>query len=237
MQNLDYRHSPLIRLNAISKSYAVGGHPTAVLDKVSLDIKAGEFVSIVGASGSGKTTLIHIIGGLLSPSSGTMVVSGERFDKKSDRKRSQYRNNQIGFVFQNYNILPEYTVLENVTLPLLLAGQPPSQRRTRALECLRLVGMQSHASNYANQLSGGQKQRVSIARALAHDPAILIADEPTGNLDSKNGQLVMKLLIDLNKKAGVTLLLVTHNQALAALASRMFTISDGVVTEATNANR
>ncbi|HEX4662558.1 MAG TPA: ABC transporter ATP-binding protein [Candidatus Saccharimonadales bacterium] len=232
MPQLDHTSSPLIRFETISKSYTSGGVSTTVLDRVSFDIQPGEFISIVGSSGSGKTTLVHIIGGLLSPTSGKMFVDGQRFDKTSDKKRSQYRNQQVGFVFQNYNVLPEYTVLENVTLPLMLAGEPVATRTERARECLRLVGMLPHAHKYATQLSGGQKQRVSIARALAHKPSIIIADEPTGNLDTHNGQLIMKVLIDLNKRAGVTLVLVTHNQALATLADRIFHIADGVVTEA-----
>lgn len=228
---------PLIRLDSVTKSYSSTLAIDKVLTNVSLEIFKGEKVAIVGPSGSGKTTLIHIIGGLLSPTSGTITIDGAGFTKKSDKFRSRYRNQHIGFVFQNYNLLSEYTVLENVCLPLTLAGWSPSKRLARARRCLQLVGMQSYEKSYANQLSGGQKQRVSIARALVHQPDILIADEPTGNLDSKNGQKIADLLQALNQRLGITLLLVTHNQQLAAGMDRILLMQDGKLQEKPYASR
>lgn len=237
MSDTNQTISPLIHLDSVTKSYSLVLSAEKVLINISLDIVKGEKIAIVGPSGSGKTTLVHIIGGLLSPTNGTIMIDGQDFTKKSDKFRSRYRNRHIGFVFQNYNLLSEYTVLENVCLPLTLAGWPPAKRLARSRHCLQLVGMQSHEKAYTNQLSGGQKQRVSIARALVHQPDVLIADEPTGNLDSKNGQKITDLLHALNQRLGITLLLVTHNQQLAGDMDRILTVKDGKIQEASGASR
>ncbi|MDB5178638.1 MAG: ABC-type antimicrobial peptide transport system, ATPase component [Patescibacteria group bacterium] len=220
----------LIELKSVSKDYTIGDETLHALANVSLSIKPGEFIAITGPSGSGKSTLANIIGGLDKPDSGSVEVEGADLAKAGDRQLSVYRNKHIGFVFQAFNLQPTYTALENVMLPLVLAGAGGKERKARAQECLNDVGLADRMSHRPTQLSGGQRQRVSIARALANKPSIIIADEPTGNLDSAKGREIMTLLAGLNKQ-GITLIIITHDMEVAKQASRVLSIHDGAVKE------
>lgn len=221
----------LIELRKVSKNFRSGATAAKVLDGISLSIKRGEFVAIVGQSGSGKTTLTHIIGGLSRPSSGVVVVEGSPLNQKSDRELSRYRNQRIGFIFQNFSLLADYSALENAAMPLVLAGVGRHEREEKVTLYLMAVGLQHHLHHRPHQLSGGQRQRVAIARALATEPDILIADEPTGSLDSRRGEEIAGILQTLNRKQGVTILLVTHNPELAKRADRILFIQDGKIKE------
>lgn len=223
----------LIELSGVTKTYKLGDEVFNALDDVSLHINAGEFVAITGPSGSGKSTLANIIGGLDTPDKGTVLVDGEDLSKVSDGKLSAYRNKHIGFVFQSFNLQPNYTSVENVMMPLVFGHVGSRERKERAIACLKAVGLGDRLKHMPNQLSGGQRQRVSIARALANEPSIIIADEPTGNLDSARGDEIMDLLKDLNKK-GITLIVITHDQNIAKQADRVLTIHDGKMTERGN---
>jgi len=221
----------LIELTSVSKDYRVGDETLHALSNINLSIHPGEFIAIIGPSGSGKSTLANIIGGLDRPDAGTVTVEGADLAKASDRQLSAYRNQHIGFVFQAFNLQATYTALENVMLPLVLAGVSKKERRARAEDCLKAVGLAERMKHKPGELSGGQRQRVSIARALAGKPSIIIADEPTGNLDSGRGQEIMNLLENLNRQ-GITLIIITHDLNLAKRASRVLTIKDGVMKEA-----
>lgn len=226
----------LIELRAVSKHYKTGREVNHVLKDINLKIDGGEFVAIVGPSGSGKTTLSQVIGGLTKPDAGEVLINGQKLNRRSDAALSLYRNRSIGFVLQQFGLLPDYTALENVALPMVLAKISAFQRRQQALEQLRLVGLAGKANQPIQHLSGGERQRVAIARALVMKPAILIADEPTGSLDSQRGEEIDALLHHLNKTRGVTVLLVTHNLELARRAGRQLTIQNGQITnEATHA--
>jgi putative ABC transport system ATP-binding protein len=220
----------LIELKSVSKDYRTGDETLHALADVDLSIKPGEFIAIIGPSGSGKSTLANIIGGLDKPDSGTVSVDGADLAKASDKALSSYRNRHIGFVFQAFNLQPTYTALENVMLPLMLSGMGAKARRERAAKCLTDVGLADRIKHKPTELSGGQRQRVSIARALAGNPSIIIADEPTGNLDSQKGREIMTLLKELNK-AGITLIVITHDLEIAKQAGRVLSIHDGVVRE------
>ena len=220
-----------IALKNITKTYKLGREKITALSDVSVAIDAGELIAIVGPSGSGKTTFAHVLGGLIKPDSGTIEIDGQQMSLKNDRKMSAYRNQKIGFVFQNYSLLPHYTALENVSVPLMVAGLKPRERRQKAAQYLKAVGLEDQINQRANQLSGGQRQRVSIARALVTEPGIIIADEPTGNLDSKRGAEIMSMLEFLSKKQGITVVMVTHDDALARRADRRLHIADGRVVE------
>lgn len=211
----------------ISKSYRLGAETVAAVRGVSLTLHAGEIVAVVGPSGSGKTTLAHVLGGLITPDSGEVIVGDASVSAYSDKKLSRYRNKTVGFVFQNFSLLSHYNVLENVALPLVPAKCPPSERRKRALECLRMMGIEAKAEARATDLSGGERQRVAIARALVANPKIIIADEPTGSLDSKRAQEIMTILTLLAHKKNVTVVMVTHDQTLASQADRVIAIRDG----------
>jgi putative ABC transport system ATP-binding protein len=190
----------IIQLKSVSRTFKMGNEIIHALDKVDLDIKKGDFIAIVGPSGSGKSTLANAIGGLDVPDTGKIIVDGEDIANISDSSLSFYRNKKIGFIFQNFNLQPTYTALENVALPLLFAKLKPKKRKQRALECLKAVGLENRQKHKPGQLSGGERQRVCIARALANSPEIIIADEPTGNLDSKKSQEIVGLLKKLNKR-------------------------------------
>lgn len=220
----------VIELKNITKTYHLGDETLHALDSVSFSVQQGEFVAITGPSGSGKSTLANIIGGLDRPSDGTVIVDGNDLSHISDRKLSDYRNQHIGFVFQSFNLQGTQTALENVMLPLIFARMKPKERRIRAQECLRAVGLSDRMQHKPSQLSGGQRQRVAIARALAIKPSIIIADEPTGNLDSARGEEIMHLLKELNKQ-GITLLIITHDMSIAHQAQRTIQIKDGHLTE------
>lgn len=218
----------ILELKDICKDYIQGKMTVPVLRNVSFSMEEGEYVAIMGPSGSGKTTLMNIIGCLDQATSGTFYLDGEDVGKCDDNKMSDIRLRKIGFVFQNFHLLPRQSALENVELPLTYAGVPKKERRERAVEALSRVGLEDRVDFKPTQLSGGQKQRVAIARALVNHPRILLADEPTGALDTKSGQQVMELFRDLNRE-GVSVLMITHDRDIASCASRMVEIRDGVL--------
>ncbi len=222
----------MIEVKNVSKVYKMGNEVVTALDNVSLKIEEGEFVSIVGPSGSGKSTLMQLIGGLDTPSSGKICVDGKDISELKDTQMSEYRNKTIGFVFQAFNLENTQSALENVMMPLIFAGMDKRKRKQRATKALELVGLGDKVKHRPMEMSGGQRQRVSIARALVNTPKIIFADEPTGNLDSKNGKLIMDLLKDLNKE-GYTIIMVTHNMEEAAKAKKIIKIRDGKVQEVT----
>ena len=218
----------IIVMRDIIKRFYIGTpNELQILNGISLDVKKGEFLSIVGASGSGKSTLMNIIGALDRPTEGTYLLDGLRVDQAKDDQLSVIRNRKIGFVFQTFNLIPRTSALKNVELPMLYANVPLAKRTARAKELLEMVEMSDRLDHMPNELSGGQKQRVAIARAMANDPAIILADEPTGALDSKTGRLVMDLFHTLHKKQGKTIVLITHNYQLATETDRIITLSDG----------
>lgn len=198
-----------------------------VLKGVDLHIKKGEFVSIVGASGAGKTTLLHLLGTLDKLSAGDLVINSKQINKLDDWALSKFRNKEIGFVFQFHNLLVEFTALENVCLPAFIAGKSKKEAKQKATEILTMLGMQERLSHKPNELSGGEQQRVAVARALINSPAIILADEPSGNLDSKNAKDLHQLLLKLNQETGQTIVIVTHNIELANMADRKLEIVDG----------
>ena len=220
----------LIRMRGIVKRFYVGQpNELEILHGIDLDVNEGEFVSIVGASGSGKSTLMNMIGVLDRPTEGTYWLDGTDVEDALDDELSQIRNRKIGFVFQNFNLISRTNALRNVELPMMYAGLPQKKRTQRAEELLDLVGMADRMLHQPNELSGGQKQRVAISRAMANDPAIILADEPTGALDSKTGRMVMDLFHQLNREQGKTIVLITHNQELAAETGRILTMRDGIL--------
>jgi putative ABC transport system ATP-binding protein len=220
--------SPLIQLQGIRKIFYTEEVETHALSDVDLQIRRGEYVSIAGPSGGGKTTLLSILGLLDAPSEGEYLLDGESVATLSASERAHVRNRQIGFVFQAFNLIGDLTVHENVELPLTYRGMSAAERKRRVTEALEEVGMSSRAKHYPPQLSGGQQQRVAVARAVAGDPAILLADEPTGNLDSSNGEAVMDLLQELHQN-GATICMVTHDPRYAAYADRSVELLDGRV--------
>ena len=200
-----------------------------VLHGISLTVHEGEFVSIVGPSGSGKSTLMNIIGALDRQTSGQYILDGVSMDDVDDNKLSHFRNQKIGFVFQTFNLIPRTSALKNVEMPMMYAGVPHRERTQKAKDLLKLVEMEDRMGHMPNELSGGQKQRVAIARSMANDPAIILADEPTGALDTYTGHLVMNLFHQLHKEQGKTIVLITHNPELAAETERILTIRDGLI--------
>lgn len=220
----------MIMMRNIRKSYFIGKpNELEILHGIDLDIYKGDFVAIVGESGSGKSTLMNIIGALDRPSAGEYVLDGIDILKAKSSQLAHIRNEKIGFVFQNFNLISRTSALKNVELPMLYAGIGARKRTERAKELLRLVGMDNRIKHMPNELSGGQKQRVAIARAISNNPAILLADEPTGALDSQTSRVVMDIFHDLHKKYGMTIVLITHSQQLAQEAERVITLSDGNV--------
>ena len=219
---------PLIELRHIYKIYQMGDEEVRASDDVSLTICRGEFVAVVGKSGSGKSTLMNIIGALDVPTEGEYLLGGEDTSEMSDDQLAHIRNKMIGFIFQQYNLLPRCNLLENVELPLLYDGVPAGERRERAMESLRRVGLEEKWRNLPAQLSGGQQQRVSIARALAGNPSLILADEPTGALDSKTSREVLDFLKELNRE-GNTIVIITHDSSIALEARRVVRIHDGKI--------
>lgn len=219
---------PLIQLKHIYKIYEMGSEEARASDDVSLTINRGEFVAIVGKSGSGKSTLMNIIGALDVPTDGEYLLGGEDTSEMSDDQLAHIRNKMIGFIFQQYNLLPKLNLLENVELPLLYAGIPAAERRERAMEFLKRVGLEEKWKNLPAQLSGGQQQRVSIARALAGSPSLILADEPTGALDSRTSREVLDFLKELNRE-GNTIVIITHDSSIALEAKRVVRIHDGKI--------
>jgi putative ABC transport system ATP-binding protein len=221
----------VIELKNVTRTYKLGDEILHALDGVNLTVQPGEFVAIIGPSGSGKSTLANIIGGLDRPSDGSVIVDGNDLSHVRDNKLSDYRNRHIGFVFQSFNLQGSQTALENVMLPLIFARMKPKERKARAIECLEAVGLGDRLKHRPSQLSGGQRQRVAIARALAGKPSIIIADEPTGNLDTARGEEIMRLLKQLNKE-GITLIVITHDMSIAHQANRVIQIKDGHIGRA-----
>ncbi|MBP3489770.1 MAG: ABC transporter ATP-binding protein [Roseburia sp.] len=218
----------MLHLSNIIKRFYIGKpNELQILNGINLDVYEGEFVSIVGASGSGKTTLMNVIGLLDRPTEGKYIIDGVDIDEATDKELSYIRNQKIGFVFQTYNLVSKTNAIKNVELPMLYAGVPRKERTNRAQELLELVGMGERMKHLPEELSGGQKQRVAIARSMANDPAIILADEPTGALDSKTGRVVMDLFHKLNREQGKTILLITHSNELADETDRIITIKDG----------
>ncbi|WP_303825735.1 ABC transporter ATP-binding protein [Ruminococcus flavefaciens] len=224
----------IISMHGIVKKYYIGmPNELEILHGLDLKIHEGEFASIVGPSGSGKSTLMNIIGALDRPTDGTYLLNGMDISKLSDSDLSTIRNKEIGFVFQNFNLISRTNAIENVELPMLYAGMSKKARRKRAEELLALVDMSDRASHNPNELSGGQKQRIAIARALANAPSLLLADEPTGALDSATGRMVMDIFHKLHRDEHKTILLITHSQELAAETERIITINDGSIVSDT----
>jgi len=222
----------MIEIKDIKKTYKTGDVEFEALRGVSFTIADGEFVAIMGPSGSGKSTLMHILGGLDNPTSGTYFLDGKDVSKLSDDELADIRKDKIGFVFQSFNLLPRTTVLRNVMLPLVYEGIEPIEREKRAKKALLLAGLdEGHFQNLSNQLSGGQIQRVAIARALVNNPSLILADEPTGNLDTKTSEIVLGTFQKLNKDLGRTIILITHEQDVAMHADRILFIRDGLLEE------
>lgn len=221
---------PVIRMENIIKTYYQGKpNELEILHGIDLTVNQGEFVSIVGESGSGKSTLMNIIGVLDRQTAGNYYLEGQDVNSMTDEVRSAVRNRRIGFVFQNFNLLPRANALKNVMVPLMYGEQRVKNQKERAMEMLAMVGMEERAMHRPNELSGGQKQRVAIARAMMNDPAIILADEPTGALDSKTGHMVMDLFHKLHEEQGKTIVLITHSQELAAETQRIVTLLDGEI--------
>ena len=229
----------IIKLSNIVKKFYIGEpHELEILHGISLEVKEGEFVSIVGPSGSGKSTLMNTIGILDRPTSGDYILDGINVGEADDSELSEIRNQKIGFVFQTYNLISKTSALKNVELPMLYAGMRRNERIKRAKELLELVEMGDRSKHLPEELSGGQKQRVAIARAMANDPAIILADEPTGALDSKTGRLVMDLFHKLNKEKHKTIILITHSNELASETDRIISIKDGnIINEEKGGNK
>ncbi|WP_282035285.1 ABC transporter ATP-binding protein [Metabacillus indicus] len=223
----------VLRLKDIYKSYLMGEDEQTVLKSVNLDIKKGEFVSVLGPSGSGKSTLMNIIGLLDEPTSGNYSLSGNKVDHLDERELAAVRNKEIGFIFQQFQLLQKLTALQNTELPLIYTGMPAKERRKRAEEMLTRVGLAEKMQNRPSQLSGGQQQRVAIARALVTEPSILLADEPTGALDQKTGQQIMSLFRELHEE-GKTIIMITHDLEVAKNGSRIVRILDGELGEVTH---
>jgi putative ABC transport system ATP-binding protein len=219
----------VIELRDVHKTYVTGDVKVRALRGVSLSIQSGEFVAIVGASGSGKSTLMNLLGCLDRPTSGTYLFDGQDVSRLGRSELAQLRNRKLGFVFQGFNLLSRHTALENVELPMLYAGMSAKQRHERALKLLDRVGLIDRSMHRPNQLSGGQQQRVAIARALVNQPRVLLADEPTGNLDSRTGAEILSELHRLNHEQKQTIILVTHDPAIAAVAPRLVTVKDGLI--------
>jgi len=219
----------IIQLRSVSRIYKMGKENLTALDNVNLDIGEGEFVAIMGPSGSGKSTLANIIGGLDKINSGTVLFDNQELNKLNDKKLSEYRNKKVGFVFQAFNLIPTFTAQENVMLPLILIGVSSRIRRQKAIECLKMVGLENRIEHKPNELSGGERQRVSIARALVNEPRIIIADEPTGNLDSKKSAEIISILKKLNNDSKITLIVITHDPNVAHEADRVLSMQDGKI--------
>lgn len=230
MDNTTANTRPIISMKGIVKSFYIGTpNELEILHGLDISVPEGQFISIVGASGSGKSTLMNIVGALDRQTAGQYVLDGIDITKIDDNELSAIRNKKIGFVFQTFNLIARTSALKNVELPMMYAGVPSKERTSRAKELLELVEMSDRTKHMPNELSGGQKQRIAIARAMANNPAIILADEPTGALDSKTGRLVMDIFHKLHKEQGKTIVLITHNPELAEETDRVITLSDGSI--------
>jgi putative ABC transport system ATP-binding protein len=220
-------NGPVLSLRDVTKTIDTGTHRVEILRGISFDVHKGEFVAVMGASGSGKSTLLGLVAGLDTPTSGSIRIEGEEISRLDEDRLAVLRGRKIGFVFQSYQLIPTLTAEENVLLPAELAGEDLAPAQQRARELLKTVGLEQRLDHYPVQLSGGEQQRVALARAFVRKPPLLLADEPTGNLDSVNGRQVLELMLSMNRSEGATLLLVTHDRELAAHASRIITLRDG----------
>lgn len=219
----------VIQADHIQRSYIDGGNTVDVLRDVNLHVHAGEMVAIVGASGSGKSTLLHVLGLLDQASAGTLKVAGQNAEQLNEKTRSQIRNRHLGFVYQFHHLLPEFTALDNVAMPLIVRRVPRAQAREQAQALINQVGLAQRALHYPGQLSGGERQRIALARALVTRPDCVLADEPTGNLDRETAQSMFELLLSMNQELGIAFVIVTHDPALAALAHRQLNMEQGVL--------
>lgn len=219
---------PLIKITNIKRNFELGNEIVYVLKGINLEIHKGEYVALMGPSGSGKSTLMNLLGCLDTPTSGTYILNGKDVSQMKDDELAEIRNKEIGFVFQTFNLLPRTTALDNVALPMIYAGYPKPERNKRAVEVLQQVNLADRMDHQPNQLSGGQRQRVAVARALVNKPSIILADEPTGNLDSKTSIEIMNLFNDIHAN-GNTVILVTHEEEIAAYAHRIIRLRDGII--------
>ena len=219
----------VIKTNNLQKHYQVGENSVHAVDGVDLNVREGEFVCISGRSGSGKSTLLSLLAGLESPTDGEVVLLGEHLEQMNERERGRFRREHIGFIFQAYNLLPQFNSWENVAIPLEIRGVPLEERKKKAMEALEMVDLADHAEHRPTELSGGQQQRISIARAIITRPGIVFADEPTGNLDSRTGTEVMKLLTDLFRRWGTTFLVVSHDEEMHRYTDREVRLKDGKI--------
>ncbi len=226
----------VIRIKHLSKSYTRGGQPIPVLDDINLSVQRSDFVSLMGPSGSGKSTLLNLIAGIDQPTSGTIEINGVNIATLSDGELADWRAANVGFIFQFYNLMPVLTAFENVELPLLLTRLSRRERKAHVQATLDMVGLSDRIDHYPNELSGGQQQRVAIARALVTDPTLIVADEPTGDLDRNTGEEVLKLLDELHTHLGKTIVMVTHDPKAASRASRMIHLEKGVLVDEPNAH-
>jgi putative ABC transport system ATP-binding protein len=226
--------APVVCLDSLSKSFVEADLTRAVLDRVDLEIQNGEFVALLGHSGSGKSTLLNLISGIERPSSGLVSIRDVPITELSERERTLFRREHIGFIFQFFNLIPTLTVLENVTLPRELAGDDEKVTVAAAMRLLQLVGLEDRRDTFPDKLSGGEQQRVAIARALVHDPMLVLADEPTGNLDENTGAQVLNLLLSLTRRRGKTLIMATHNPEIARMADRIVRVHDGHLQDETH---
>ncbi|NOG63650.1 MAG: ABC transporter ATP-binding protein [Chloroflexi bacterium] len=224
---------PIVQLHALSKSYTETDHKRVILDEVTVNFYEGEFAVLLGPSGSGKSTMLNLMSGIDAPDSGRVSVNETDITALSEHARTIFRRNHIGIIFQSFNLIPTLTVLENVTLPYELQGNSRKQAQTKAVEVLGKVGLAGREKSYPDRLSGGQQQRVAIARAIVHQPDLIVADEPTGNLDHHTGETILQLLLDMTRNAGKTLIMATHSMDIIPYADRVFRIEDGKLIEDT----
>ena len=230
-QAKEIKKKPVIKVRKLHKFYKLGDEIVKALNGVDFDIYKGEFCAIVGSSGSGKSTLLNMLAGLEGPTKGEIVIAGEHIEKKSENQLVKFRREHVGFIFQSYNLLPSHNALDNIAMPLNFQGVAPAVRKKKALQAIKLVGLEKYSKHRPNQMSGGQQQRIGIARALVLQPEIIFADEPTGNLDSRTSREIMELMQKVVRKKNQTLVMGTHDNYLAGFADRIIHIKDGKVIQ------